>query len=127
MADNTFVNIGGHKVSAGIKYSTSEVKTGNVWIDGKPIYRLTVPCTMPSTSGTVGNTPHGASNVDKVIKCWGWTSTSDESYFFPIPFAASSSYIQGQANRTNITLVTNLTNTFGRPVYMTIEYTKTTD
>ena len=37
--ENTFVNLGGHKVSAGIKYSTSEVRTGDVWIDGKPIYR----------------------------------------------------------------------------------------
>lgn len=39
MADNTFVNFGGHKVSAGKKYSTSEVRTGDVWTDGKPIYR----------------------------------------------------------------------------------------
>ena len=42
MADNTFVNIGGHKVSVGQKYSTTEVKTGDVWINGKPIYTRVV-------------------------------------------------------------------------------------
>ena len=50
MADNTFVNIGGHKVSAGVKYSTTEVKTGDVWINGKPIYRKTWDLTLTKNS-----------------------------------------------------------------------------
>jgi hypothetical protein len=43
-------------------YSTSEVKTGNVWIDGKPIYRKVIQGT---TSATVG--AGGASMVGTAI------------------------------------------------------------
>lgn len=51
---NTHITIGGHKVSAGKVYSTSEVKTGDVWIDGKPIYRkvITDTITIYNDSGT---------------------------------------------------------------------------
>jgi len=57
MADNTFVNVGGYKVSVGKKYSTSEVKTGDVWIDGKPIYRKTFSTTtINSSTGTYRKT-----------------------------------------------------------------------
>ena len=49
-----YINIGGHKVTAGSDYSTSEVKTADRWIDGKPIYRKVVNING-TTDGTDGS------------------------------------------------------------------------
>lgn len=45
-------------------YSTGEVKTNKVWIDGKPIYRKVIQDTTPAT----GNNTFGTNNNNKTIQ-----------------------------------------------------------
>ena len=44
--------IGGHEVTAQKDYSTSEVFTGQYWIDGKKIYKRTFSSTATKSAGT---------------------------------------------------------------------------
>lgn len=69
-------------------YSTSEVKTNKVWIDGKPIYRkvikdINVTSNMSETIST------GLSNVN-VINIYGEYHTTDYGIVQTIPYISSS-------------------------------------
>lgn len=74
---NTHITIGGHKVSAGKKYSTSEVRTGDVWIDGKPIYRKTWDKTVTTYSDMYSGTlrdftySESGSSMDTLVNASG--------------------------------------------------------
>lgn len=72
----TGINISGTTISTKQTFSTSEVATGDVWIDGKPIYRSSFVTT--SFTKTTGNnrtyfTSNGGiiNNVDNMIKMEG--------------------------------------------------------
>ena len=127
MADNTFVNIGGHKVSAGKKYSTSEVKTGDVWIDGKPIYRKVVQFTLISGIGwTYYN--HNISNIDEIILLTGLYKTSAPTWVCiggSIRASNVGTWLVG--DKTRIGIYSDTSEGQNRPATVTIEYTKTTD
>lgn len=108
-------------------YSTSEKKTGATWIDGKPIYRKTIPVIAPSVSGTASTTAHNISDIDWIIKFEGTTSTS-AGLFFPVNMpAGSSQFIQCQVDKTAIYLITNIPAVLSRDAQITVFYTKTTD
>lgn len=108
-------------------YSESEVKTGATWIDGKPIYRKTIPATEPSVSNTTSTTAHNISNIDWIIKFEGTVPTS-AGLFFPVNMPASSSqYLQCQVDKTAISLITNISAALSRTAQITVFYTKTTD
>lgn len=70
--------------SFGHTYSTTEQVVGT-WIDGKPIYEISIPFTI---SGTVsGNIRYflqstGVTNVDKVIDNSGWWYTTTDNRCF---------------------------------------------
>lgn len=55
-----------NNLKSGEVYSTTEVKTNKVWIDGKPIYRKVLHDT---TSRSVGNynIEHGIQNYDEIV------------------------------------------------------------
>lgn len=107
-------------------YSTSEVKTNKVWIDGKPIYRIVYEMNFAANE-TVKSQATSSLNASTYITIKA-ISTSDpiaEPYY--------------TANDDKLTVVINGTNkiafvTLGgsyptKPckVYLIIEYTKTTD
>jgi hypothetical protein len=151
MADNTFVNIGGHKVSAGQKYSTTEVKTGDVWIDGKPIYRRT--WNIPASSITASTNNHrkecyyNFSNVDRTMidtvvnaegvvnfDYGGYNRTitlgemscgTDMSTWYNFVFHHTDSWMQSalQVYVSSSTDTTQIVNY----IHITIYYTKTSD
>ena len=52
LTTGTGIDITGTTISAKQTYSTSEVKTGDVWTDGKPIYRKTISGTPTKSAGT---------------------------------------------------------------------------
>ena len=101
-------------------YSTEETKTGNYWIDGKPIYRKVF--TGTASNGTTVN--HGINNLEKVIDMKG-TTTADNSVTYPL-----SHYDQGYMIRPSVSatqLIWTIAS-FGTITYIvTLEYTKTTD
>ena len=109
-------------------YSTEEVKTNKVWIDGKPIYRKVVNFgTLPDNAHKT--VPHGISNVENFISITGWAKDPSTDINFNLPFVSpNSDYcvslivsgnnidVQTGRNRTNYTIC-----------YTILEYTKTTD
>lgn len=107
-------------------YSTSEVDTKVKWIDGKTIYRKTVSCgTGPNN--TSKSTPHGISNLKRVIRYEGYGY--DGSSCIPLPFASISApaSVQIHSDSTNIYITTGVDRSNLTETYMTLWYTKTTD
>ena len=111
-------------------YSTSEVKTNEVWIDGKPIYRKTF-YRQSLISGTNEIVNHGIQNVDKI-----WVNPSKSFAIWsngtmnPIPFIHPDNYANGiyvsDFSSTSYRIKSGMDRT-NVPGYITLEYTKTTD
>ena len=109
-------------------YSTDEVVTDKVWIDGKPIYRKVVNLgTLPNTS--IKDIPHGISNIEFITNISGVAKKASGD-FLPLPYLWKPSTedvsISIFANATKVTVMTlnDRTDTNG---YIFVEYTKTTD
>lgn len=131
MANNTFVNIGGHKISAGKKYSTSEVKTGDVWINGKPIYRLVLQGTTPATPYTYTQWKTLSSDVDQIINMYGIIANT-----FVVGAMRPGSDSVAMPGYTvwpyydyngHIIALVSATNSANKSMFLIVEYTKTTD
>lgn len=106
-------------------YSTSEVKTNKVWIDGKPIYRKVVDLgNMPNA--TTKRVAHGITNVSTYISLRG-IANIDTTMIFPLPFLSSSNLnITLEIQRTDIVIITDYDRSSASG-YAIVEYTKTTD
>ena len=118
-------NIGG-KVTNLTTYSTNEIKTGETWIDGKPIYRKTYSFTIP----TVNQEKLIAHNIENVENIWlsnkSFLKTDDNC--IPVNcYRDSGAYIWCLANPHNIRIKTGASGWTNNTTYVTIEYTKTTD
>jgi hypothetical protein len=114
-------------------YSTNEIKTNKVWINGKPIYRKVIEKTIASqTEQRYTLESLGISNVEVMIINVGestayYGSGSIGNSYSPISYYVSSSdrahvFFDGSSKVT----ITNL-NASQRTYYITLEYTKTTD
>lgn len=111
-------------------YSTSESKTGETWIDGKPIYKKTIQFTTSATGKH--SIKHNISNLDTVIE--GKGSAKDSSggfYMFPMS-AAVDNVLAWSISIQNVDKTyfyffrgTSVTGTVTS--YVTLYYTKTTD
>lgn len=74
------------------KYSTTDWEpTGEMWIDGKPIYRKVLTGTILN-----GARPSELSDVDTIIKAYGWgkpgnsSGTKQTDTFYPLPSGYNS-------------------------------------
>lgn len=125
--DGTTVPTNWEKVN---DYSTEEVKTGETWIDGKPIYKKTIQFTTSATGKH--SIKHNISNLDTIIEGKGSSKGSSGTfYIFPMSCAvdnvpAYSISIQ-DVDKTYMYFFrgTNVTGTVIS--YITLYYTKTTD
>ena len=106
-------------------YSTTEAVVGT-WIDGKPLYRITVSVgTMPNNS--TKNVNHGVSNIDKIVKISGVSVGA--SNVLPLPYLLLSNYaysIELYVSKTQVCIKTG-NDRSSHTGYVTFEYTKTTD
>lgn len=108
-------------------YSTDEVKTNKIWIDGKPIYRKVINMgDLPSNSSKIIN--HNIKNIDFVTSISGLGVTSTNHY--NIPFSPNEAMFSGlsvsmRASSTEISVSANKV-VSGHTVYGIMEYTKTT-
>lgn len=112
-------------------YSSDEIKTNKIWIDGKPIYRKVVSVPVQNL---VGNTTllvaHGISDLKFVTQAYGafsrgngvtlnivpCTYTNWEIYLYD--FGITYFSVRASSNQVN----GNIT-----AMFIVIEYTKTTD
>lgn len=106
-------------------YSTSEVKTNKIWINGKPIYRkiIYIP-NLPNNANTSYDT--GITETLEYVffdlghSYYSWTNGID--YNFRSNITALN--YQKSTNKISITSNTNLSSFWA---YICLEYTKTTD
>ena len=106
-------------------YSLEETKIGT-WINGKPLYRKVIEANSPTTANTWVITDISDLNIDEVITLNGFVHSDTEAKILINTPNYFRSYIDLNDNifrlRQDITSWTT-----NPPVYVTIEYTKTTD
>jgi microcystin-dependent protein len=105
-------------VAVANSYSTSEIFTGKYWIDGKPIYRKVI------ANLSVVNDTVLVTGVDNLIQVGGYFISSAYAKIalpYGSPGSVTSAYIKDGETQIRITSNQNVT------VYITLEYTKTTD
>nr|DAU92428.1 MAG TPA: tail collar domain [Caudoviricetes sp.] len=107
-------------------YSTDEVKTNKVWIDGKPIYRKVTTQTITTLEGTPIN-DFDTSLVDSVISIYG-SIKQPSGNITPISFynkANDGAYVYISKERNRFILYARELGI--GDVILIVEYTKTTD
>lgn len=109
-------------------YSTNEIKTNGVWIDGKPIYRRVISFGALPLNSTKSEDV-SSWNIDRLIHLYGSTQNPTSGNVRPLLFTGNQSAvvrIDKQAN--NIRLITYDTTWNGYTnTEVIVEYTKTTD
>lgn len=114
--------------NSGITYSLSEVKTDDVWIDGKPIYRRTIQFTRWNEQFDATSM-----NIDNFFVDYAHSTfaahTSSVAYTAPfVNNGAVQLDVWYDINNKMINMRTNgLSNNTLDAAYYTILYTKTTD
>ena len=103
-------------------YSTDEVKTNKVWIDGKPIYRKTFPISVSGANAT-WNTNLSSVNCDNVIKVFGVAGSSS----IKTAILSDTQAVAFRPSSKAVEIYFNNPETYAITGYITIEYTKTTD
>ena len=106
-------------------YSTNEIKTGENWIDGKPLYRKVINIGNLPNTGTK-NVALNITNLSQIINMYGYAIAND--FTLPLPYISTSAEYQVgiQVAGNNLQIVTG----FDRSAfagYVVVEYTKTTD
>lgn len=128
--DETHMSPSVHAIKDANTYSTEEVKTGETWIDGKPIYRKVIQInSLPNNAETTYQT--GIVNGE-TIKHQGFLSlTSGDVALQPMPYISPNQesgniyyWIRKDATLIDVRTKTDRTSA---SAYFIIEYTKTTD
>lgn len=110
-------------------YSTNEVKTNKIWINGKPIYRKIITGTKSSgwTDISLSNINYDTIYINGAETYFTYINSSTKFskntfYFSPTDFLVAQ--IQTNNKKINIGAGTDLSNI---NYYIVLEYTKTTD
>lgn len=106
-------------------YSTNEVKTNKIWIDGKPIYRKVF-----TGYTTTGNYNHNLSNIDNIwLDETGSKVIKTTGRVFPANYIGAGTlgedYGSVSVNSTQILIGGNIANLSN--IVVSLFYTKTTD
>ena len=115
----------------GIKYSTDEVLTGDVWIDGKPIYRKFVTYQFPKVTTNGGNPQEKVSSIlipdlDTIVRCspdFTFKSWSYNASSYTWKYAFINTYVSSNGS---IYAITNAIGMSEKEITSWIEYTKIT-
>ena len=119
-------------VNTAINYSTSEVKTNDTWIDGKPIYQRTyVGKTIKNGTATIGTIENyaiiikteGMSRANATVEWW----IPMNAFYSVNANQAQYSFSQCRINANNVEVYTGNNGYDNADCYVTVVYTKTTD
>ena len=124
--------VSSNAVAESLSYSTTEQKTGGVWIDGKPIYRKVISNTLPNSGGNIliGTLSTDIENVvdARFILVGSEFQSVDACYsggnYTPlnVGFINTAGTNKGKAYYKSY-----VTSYYGATVVLIAEYTKTTD
>lgn len=109
-------------------YSTNEVKTNKIWIDGKPIYRQVINTTGDNSQSQAIAT---ISNIDNIVNMFGWVKNGNIHRNCSTAFYGSSAWssqLYRNSQYINLECGSNFAD-FKNNATITLicEYTKTTD
>lgn len=109
-------------------YSTNEVKTNSIWIDGKPIYRKVIQMSNVA-AGTTGTYNISNLNISNVWIDFGKSFYKSGALSLPLNrthTGSTNSQSEARVSPTTISLICGSGISAENPV-ITINYTKTTD
>lgn len=111
-------------------YSTDEVKTNKVWIDGKPIYRKVIQFTTTIQGANMFSMAHNISNADYIYVEKFYMSNQD-SICYEVPLVGYAGNTTDKAysyiDRNNLYVYSTGGWNTAWVKNVIIEYTKTTD
>lgn len=108
-------------------YSTDEVDTGKKWIDGKKIYRIVVPFTTGTSTGSWLSENVSISNIDNILPNWE-LNIKYSTYWYKVPNdIVTEVRISSSSTQLTIEYYMNGAGFAGANAIAIIEYTKTTD
>lgn len=120
-----------HAVKTANTYSTTEVKTGETWVDGRPIYRKVLNVeNLPNNTAKNISTGLSSSSVLPIFLKGYALKTTGEYACMPLPFFTNTNPVYiGYLNSNSIwnIVVTTTSDRSNFNGYITIEYIKTTD
>lgn len=107
-------------------YKNVEKKTGEKWIDNKPIYRRVINTTTNNVQNIINSM-----NIDQLILIYGWAESDyDQSWPFPNPNPPEAGYKSIiSRNRTSKAFSVSFGNFYRSTdnAKIVLKYTKTTD
>lgn len=107
-------------------FDTKETNTRQRWINGKQIYRKVINTgTLPNATTT--NTAHSISDLDDIVRMYGWGYRSSTGSRIPLPFADKDSAdggVQLDVDGTNVNLSAGVNWSAYTESYVILEYTK---
>lgn len=112
----------GYEVVANPTYSTTETKTGETWIDNKPLYRKVIQ--VPEFSSAVITITTGLTNIKEIVKIDGAFFRTNTNGYYSI----DNTYMAEWNFNSSFNLSIHTNNQYvSYKGYIIIEYTKTTD
>lgn len=104
-------------------YSTTEMRTGQVWIDGREIYRKVV-VTGALPNATTKNVAHGIVALDEVISVNGMADNATVQRPLPYADATATDIVELDVSDTNITLRSTGDQSGFTASFVIVEYVK---
>lgn len=120
------VNNNANFLSNNSTYSTTEQVVGT-WIDGKPIYRKTIAYTGTALSSGTTSIQHNISNIGAHRQIVGSEFWYNNNMWNGVITASSYCTVNAVHNNSIDVSVSNDFAGLFSPLYITLEYTKTTD
>ena len=103
------------------KYSTTETKTGETWIDGKPIYRKSFSGTSIPSDNIIGY----VTDCDEVVSILGAIKNANDGNWLPVSYSGQIYCLVRQNLNNQVYL--NGGEYLSSKYRITVEYTKTTN
>lgn len=104
-------------------FSTSEMRTGSVWIDGKETYRKVID-TGALPNATTKNVAHGITGLGTVVALRGMADNATIQRPLPYADATATDTVELDCGDTNVTLRSTGDQSGFTSSFVLIEYTK---
>lgn len=110
--------------SGDVNYSTTPVKTGRKWIDGKDVYRIVVTGTINGV--TYISIPNAG--IDTVVKYYAIAEDSNNAAFVSSAFFGGNvnniCVVGVEKNNNRVSINNSIQDLIGRSIHVVIDYTK---
>ena len=117
-----------NELKGGETYSTSEVNTGKIWHNNKPIYRKVFVLTSPSSTGTWTDYTHNIANIDEFTYCSANINLPNLGHqYFADFYQDSGYYFNFVPKLTMFSARVGYSQYTSKDMTIVVEYTKTTD